>query len=147
MRRIFILPFLALAPLSSSAVVPASAAAVSMQAQAAQAAEGYSNSAIYNSGFGMAPGQENRGPTGSNRDPNGNLLIVNGIMTGAGSFSQQEGLRQSGAGGPASASATAIGNNLQVNVTGAWNTVIVDSKQTNNADQTAAAALNGELKF
>ena len=118
-----------------------------MQQQQAQQAEGFANSAIYNSGYGGSPGQENRPISGSMRDANGNLLIVNGIMTGASSFSQQEGLRQTGVGGPGGASATAIGNNLNVTVNGAWNNVIVNSQQTNNGDQKASASLNGQLKF
>jgi holdfast attachment protein HfaA len=130
------------------AIAPALAAPVTIQQQQAQAAEGMANSAQYNSGFGMAPGQENRPISGSNRDANGNLVIVNGIMSGAGTVSQQDAARQSGvAGGTGGASATAIGNNLNVTVTGAWNTVIVDSKQTNNGDQNASASLNGKLNF
>jgi holdfast attachment protein HfaA len=125
----------------------AMAAAVTMQAQAAQQAEGFANSAAYNGGFGRVSGQENHLTTSSNRDPNGNMLIVNGIMTGAGSVNQQDGLNQSGASGIGGASATAVGNSLNVTVTGAWNTVIVDSTQINNGDQNASASLNGNLKF
>ena len=126
----------------------ASGAAVSMTAQAAQQAEGFANSAIYNGAIGMSLGQENRAISGSNRDANGNLLIVNGIMSGTGNVNQQDGLHQAGSGnGPNSASATAVGNSLNVTVTGAWNTVIVDSTQINNGDQNASASLNGSLNF
>ncbi len=126
----------------------AHAAPVSMTAQAAQQAEGFANSAIYNSGFGSSgPAAENHLTASSNRDANGNLLIVNGVMSGAGSVSQQDGMRQTGTPGGAGASATAIGNSLNVQVTGTWNTVIVDSTQTNNGNQSASAALNGKLKF
>jgi holdfast attachment protein HfaA len=127
----------------------ASAAGLTVQSQAAAQAEGYSNSAAFNGGFGMAPGQENAPISGSDRDANGNLVITNGVMSGAGSISQQTGLRQSGSGGASgsSASATAIGNSLNVTVSGSWNTVIVDSNQTNTGNQSANASLNGNLKF
>ena len=39
--------------------------------------------------------------------------------------------------------ATAIGNSLNVVTTGSNNTVIVNSTQTNNGDQTANVSING----
>ena len=120
---------------------------------AAMSAQGFSNSAAFNGGFG-GQGAENMGATGRVRDANNNLLVVNGIIggsaagagataiAGAGaSFSQQEGVGHTAAG------ATAIGNNLSINVIGAWNTVIVDSTQINNGDQNATVSLNGDLKL
>jgi holdfast attachment protein HfaA len=135
------------------AIAPAAAAwanPVTITSQAAAQSEGYANSAVFNSGFGMSPGQENAPITGSNRDANGNLVIVNGVMNGAGSVSQQDGVQQSSTGGGSGAggaTATAVGNSLNVTVTGTWNTVIVDSKQTNNGNQKADASLNGSLNF
>jgi holdfast attachment protein HfaA len=123
---------------------------------AAMTAQGFSNSAAFNGGFG-GQGAENMPALGRIRDPKNNLLVVNGIIgghaaagagasavaaAGAGaSFSQQEGVGQTSAG------ATAIGNNLSINVIGAWNTVIVDSTQINNGDQNAEVTLNGDLKL
>jgi holdfast attachment protein HfaA len=126
----------------------ASAAGTSAQAQATAQSEGYSNSAAFNGGMGMGPLQQNQAIVGSDRDANGNLLIVNGILSGTGSVSQQTGATQTTtSSGVGTANATAIGNNLNVNVTGTWNTVIVNSQQTNTGNQNANASLNGNLKF
>lgn len=92
-----------------------------------------------------------RPSTGSTRDINGNRLIVNGIIqSGASAYSQATGAASSyaGAGGGSGlgvAGSTAIGNNLNVVVQGNWNTVIVNSTQTNTGDITAGTALNGTL--
>ena len=134
------------AALSPFAALSATAAGVNATAQAAASAEGFSNSAAFNGGFGMGPAQQNQAISGSNRDANGNLVIVNGILSGSGSVSQQSGGSQSGT-GVGGTSATAIGNNLNVTVTGTWNTVIVDSQQNNTGNQSANATLNGNLKF
>jgi holdfast attachment protein HfaA len=52
----------------------------------------------------------------------------------------------SGAGG-AAGSATAIGNNLSVNVSGNYNTVVVNSTQTNNGNVSATTILNGKVNL
>ena len=119
-------------------------ASASASASAASSASLYSNSAAFNDGFGLGSGAENQAATGQVRDANGNLTIVNGVMTGT-SVSRQEGISQTGAG--VGSSATAIGNTLNVNVLGNWNTVIIDSMQTNNGDQNANVSLNGKLDF
>ncbi len=101
-------------------------------------------------GFGF--GQEQQPFQPGTRDVNGNRLIVDGriitgddlssfstnslasggqSLTGAGFFNQPQGNN------------TAIGNQLNVITEGSFNTVIVESNQTNNGDQTAI--LNGEL--
>ena len=64
---------------------------------------------------------------------------------GNSNVSTTTGFNQTGVGWGAGASATAIGNSLNVVVTGSWNTVIVDSKQINNGDQNADVSLNGQL--
>ncbi len=131
----------------SIAVVAAFGAGAALgQTSGASAASGgfSSNSAAFNGGFGLGSGGENHAVTGQVRDANGNLTIVNGVMTGT-SVVRQDGVNQSGAG--YGASAVAIGNSLNVNVIGNWNTVIIDSTQTNNGDQNATASLNGELDF
>jgi holdfast attachment protein HfaA len=90
---------------------------------------------------------ENRPADGQVRDENGNLLVVNGVMSGASAFSQQTGVHHSGGGLGPNAGATAIGNSLNVTVLGSWNTMIVDSEQVNNGDQNAEVNLNGDLNL
>ncbi len=82
---------------------------------------------------------------GSTRDANGNRVIVNGVYAGS-SFSSQEGLIYGvgrGTSGAGTATGTAIGNNLNVVVSGNYNTVIVTADQNNSGDQTVV--LNGGL--
>lgn len=136
---------LLLSIVASLASFGAGAALGQTNSAAAAASSGFSsNSAAFNGGFGLGSGGENRAVTGEIRDANGNLTIANGVMTGT-SVSRQDGMNQSGAG--YGASAVAIGNSLNVNVIGNWNTVIIDSTQTNTGDQSASASLNGELEF
>ncbi|MEO9972000.1 MAG: holdfast anchoring protein HfaA [Hyphomonadaceae bacterium] len=101
-------------------------------------------------GFGF--GEENRPFEPGTRDVNGNRLIVDGrIITGddLSSFSTNSlasgGQSLSGAGffNQPQGQTSAIGNQLNVITEGSFNTVIVNSNQTNNGDQTAI--LNGEL--
>ncbi len=104
--------------------------------------------------FGFAFGEENRPFDPGTRDINGNRLIVDGrIITGEdlSSFTTNTlatgGQSLSGAGflGQFSGQNTAIGNQLNVVTQGSFNTVIIDSTQINNGDQTAI--LNGELNL
>lgn len=99
--------------------------------------------------YGQAPGQETR-PYNGARTRAGNRVVINGIIqTGVGVSAQASayGSVQTGAGaeggggyGPwASANASAIGNQLNVIVNGNYNTVVVNSRQTNNGDVTANA--------
>jgi holdfast attachment protein HfaA len=75
------------------------------------------------------------------RSESGNRVIVDGIIqTGVG-VSTQTGLFGGGVG----SNATAIGNQLNVNVTGRYNTVIVNSTQINNGDINASANANGNV--
>jgi len=120
---------------------------------AAQSA-GSTGASQFQQGYGAARASTARGTTGSTRDANGNRLIVDGIIqSGASSYSRQSGgvaNAYSGAGygsrnGAAIGGSTAIGNQLNVVVQGSWNTVIVNSNQTNNGDVTAGTALNGNL--
>jgi holdfast attachment protein HfaA len=118
---------------------------------AAQSA-GSAGASQFQQGYGAARSSTARGTTGSTRDANGNRLIVDGIIqSGASSYSRQSGgvaNAYSGAGasrGTTIGGSTAIGNQLNVVVQGSWNTVIVNSNQTNNGDVTAGTALNGNL--
>lgn len=111
--------------------------------------------AAYQTGYGGARNSVSQAQTGSTRDPNGNRLIVNGlIQSGASSYSSQSGgvaSSYAGAGntgnGTTIGGSTAIGNNLNVVVQGNHNTVIVNSNQTNTGDINAGTALNGSLRL
>lgn len=115
---------------------------------------GSSGISQFQQGYGSARSSTTSATTGSTRDANGNRLIVDGIIqSGASSYSRQTGgvaSAYSGAGyssssGTTIGGSTAIGNQLNVVVQGSWNTVIVNSTQTNNGDITAGTALNGTL--
>lgn len=102
-----------------------------------------SNAASFNAGYGRTSGSENRPVDVSTRDANGNRVIVDGlILTGEdqSSFSSTSGAVDAFAGvGSSSGGASAIGNNLVVVTQGSYNTVIVNSKQTNTGAVTAGA--------
>ncbi len=117
----------------------------------------YNTAASYNSGYGMVAGQENQAINPSLRDANGNLTVINGQFTSS-SFSKQTGVQSMGtissgalsslgtstAGvGTTYGTATAIGNSLNVITVGNNNTVVVNSSQTNNGNQSATASING----
>jgi holdfast attachment protein HfaA len=90
----------------------------------------------------------------STRDADGNLEIVNGVMQSPqGSIfsnlsSAGVSSASTGAGGVvASGQATAIANNLNVSVSGDYNTVIVNASQTNTGAVTASTVLNGKVNL
>lgn len=111
--------------------------------------------------FGFEVGQAGQAFDPSSRDANGNRLIVDGrIITGddLSSFTTSTlatgGQSLSGAGflNESFSQNTAIGNQLNVVTQGSFNTIIVDSTQINNGNQTAILGsqqpsdiLNGEL--
>lgn len=129
------------------------AAAWLLMAGAGHAQSMNTNSASFNSGFGHVNGSENQPVNVSMGDVNGNITVINGVITGAASGSIFAGAAASasasagvgdqffGAGG--SASASAIGNNLSVVTQGNNNTVIVTSVQSNTGDVTANTTVNG----
>jgi holdfast attachment protein HfaA len=102
---------------------------------------------LMNRPYATSPGEENRPMSGSTRDANGNRVIVNGQYVSNGVLQSRDGLTGGvgRAGTGASGNATAIGNSLNVIVTGRYNTVIVDADQINNGNQTAV--LNGGLNL
>ncbi|MBI3676796.1 MAG: holdfast anchoring protein HfaA [Proteobacteria bacterium] len=121
-------------------------------AGAAQAGD-YSNAAEYNHPYGMNAGQENAAVDPSLRDANGNLTVVNGQFTSSSfarsSASASASAFSSGVGIQNHTSsmfgdATAIGNSLNVITVGSWNTVIVNSHQTNTGDVKATVKLKGK---
>ncbi|HEY2068964.1 MAG TPA: holdfast anchoring protein HfaA [Rhizomicrobium sp.] len=118
----------------------------------------YTQASSYNQGYGMTAGEENAPVNSSLRDANGNLTVVNGQFTSS-SMSQTSGVQQMstigggmgtqgvvsnsmGSGGTSTATATAVGNQLNVVTIGSNNTVVVDSSQTNNGNQTATTGGN-----
>jgi holdfast attachment protein HfaA len=111
------------------------------------------SSAAYNAGYGRTAGSENSPVNVSMRDANGNLVIANGqVLSGTGSsiFSTSitggAGSAATGVGvggGSSSLAATAVGNSLTVVTTGNYNTVIVNSKQTNTGAITATTSESG----
>lgn len=81
------------------------------------------------------------------RDANNNRVVINGEIQNSGLPSLQSefstlaggaGSASAGAGAPTN-TATAVGNLLNVQVTGSWNTVIVSAVQTNTGTVTAQA--------
>ena len=125
-------------------------ALASVVSTGAAQADGYGNAGDYNSPYGMTSGQENQAVDPSLRDANGNLSVVNGVFTSSnmspastqqmsslGSYNTGTTLMTGGVGFGNVAQAQAIGNQLNVVTVGSGNTVIVNSHQDNNGDQTA----------
>lgn len=120
---------------------------------AAQAQTMSSSGSQFNRGYGFGYGELNNPVNVSTRDASGNRVFVDGVtQTGSdqsvfssayanGAVDAYSGAGTIGGGG------TAIGNNLQVNVQGNWNTVIVNSKQINNGDVSATTVLNGKVNL
>ena len=123
-------------------------------APASALGQSVSTTAQWERPYGVAAGQENRpwsgasasagtaaGAGAASRGAAGNRVIIDGIIqTGVG-VSSRGGLFGGGVG----AGATAIGNQLNVNVSGQYNTVIVNSTQTNNGDINATARSDGNV--
>ena len=131
-----------IAGLSAGALLLAGSA----QAQSSTSGSGY------NAGYGGGLSQVTN-PVNVSRasDANGNHLIVDGMTQTGSDQSVFYSKQTSGAGdtyaGAGALGGTAIGNNLQVQVTGNNNTVVVNSTQTNNAPVTATTVLNGQVNL
>ena len=89
----------------------------------------------------------------STRNAAGNLVITDGV-TQIGSdksvFSKSgstSGASDAFSGAGAVGGASAIGNNLSVNVSGNYNTVVVNSTQVNNGSVSATTVLNGKVNL
>lgn len=99
--------------------------------------------------YGFSYGQEQQSFDANTRDASGNRVILDGrIMTGMDQSSLSTSSASAGGwsqatGGAGYASGSAVGNQLNVITQGSWNTVIVNSTQINNGDQTTV--LNGKL--
>lgn len=121
------------------------------------------SAAQFEKGYGIAKGQMEQSIDPSTRDANGNRILLDGVIlmgadTSVYAQARSYGAADSFSGAGAVGGATAIGNNLQVIVNGNYNTVIVNSTQTNNGTVTATnngvsvtatdpITLNGTLKF
>jgi holdfast attachment protein HfaA len=123
-----------------------------------------SNSSSYNNPYGMTQANENQAVDPSLRDANGNLQSVNGQFLSC-AMCQQSGVQQMGVFGSTGVgaslgssstatgagfsnatsvgTATAMGNSLNVVTIGSNNTVVVDSTQINNGNQTATVNDSG----
>lgn len=119
---------------------------LSLAATSAAQAGDWTNSGTYN---GTANSTLNTPSSFNLRDSNNNLTMVNGQFTssnfsslsGGGAQSASAGVGMGGA-GSTSGQAEAIGNSLNVVTVGSNNTVIVNSTQTNNGNQTASVDVN-----
>ena len=105
------------------------------------------NSASYNAGYGRTAGSENQPVNASMRDANGNLVVAGGQLLSPSNSSVFSTTNTSGGVGAAStgvgSNATAVGNSLTVVTTGNYNTVIVNSHQTNTGAITATSSVSG----
>ncbi len=136
-----------------NAIVIAIAASVTcVPAAAAQ----QTNPSDWSRPYGQAPGQETRPYAGARTA--GNRVVINGIIqTGVGVSAQANAMASANASvggmggvggggslyGPfASSSAFAVGNQLNVVVNGNYNTVVINSNQTNTGDISANANAN-----
>jgi holdfast attachment protein HfaA len=127
---------LAAAAFSLSAAALGVAAVLAAAPAHAQSRAGYANE--FSRPYGINPGDESRPYDARTRDLNGNRVIVDGRMvTGDDLSSLPLGLyNSSGTGMGFSGTGSAIGNQLNVNTSGSFNTVVVNSTQINNGNQT-----------
>lgn len=140
----------------------AGVAGIAALSGAAQAQSMSTSSSSFQSGYGLSLHQMQTAVDPSTRDANGNRVMVDGVMSigsdnSVYSYSKTLGAGDSYSGAGALGGASAIGNNLQVTVQGNYNTVIINSTQTNNGNVTATAdgttatgeqgTLNGQVNF
>lgn len=124
------------------ALLAIAAGACFSAAGAASAQSMGASSSSFNAGYGRTAGAENRPVDFTLRDSNGNLTIIDGVMNTGSDQSTLAGASiagggYSGVGGVYNSGASAIGNNLNVVTSGNYNTVIVNSVQTNTGTVTA----------
>jgi|TARA_R110000868_G_scaffold545_10_gene4077 holdfast attachment protein HfaA len=132
------------------------ASVMTVLAPASALGQSVSTTAQWERPYGVAAGQETQAWSGAtssagaaaaatagaaSRSTAGNRVIIDGVIqTGVG-VSSYGGLFGGGVG----SGATAIGNQLNVNVSGQYNTVIVNSNQINNGDINANAQSDGNV--
>ncbi len=127
---------LAAAAFSLSAAALGVAALLAAAPAHAQSRAGYANE--FSRPYGINPGDESRPYDARTRDLNGNRVIIDGrIVTGDDLSSLPLGLYNGSSTGMGfSGTGAAIGNQLNVNTSGSFNTVVVNSTQINNGNQT-----------
>ncbi len=105
----------------------------------------------FTSGYNLSSGELTQGVNVATRDANGNKVITDGVtQIGANQsvFSNSSGAVDAFSGaGAIGGAASAIGNNLNVSVSGSYNTVIVNSTQINNGNVSASTVLNGKVNL
>ena len=109
----------------------------------------------YEAGYGNRRALESQPINPSTRDANGNRVVMDGlIQTGSGgsavntdSSKAASGANyfQSGAASTSAANASAIGNLVNIQVSGSWHTVVLNSTQINNGAVSATAVLNEKV--
>lgn len=115
----------------------ASAAILAASSAKAQTVPGYANQ--FSQPYGASSASMMMPYDAGTRDLNANRVIVDGvIMTGADLSSLPLGIYNASSTGMGYSGVTgyAIGNQLNVNTSGSFNTVVVNSSQVNNGNQT-----------
>lgn len=117
------------------------AAALPAEAQAASSVSEFERP------YGLGYGEEAAPFSPHLRDRSGNRVIINGLIEGGTGLGMglHTGWGQTEGAAGMIGTGTAIGNQLNVITHGSNNTIIIDSTQINNGDQTVE--LNGELDF
>ncbi len=97
--------------------------------------------------YGFAHGEESRPFDAGTRDRLGNRVVINGLIGGGTGLrgGLNTGWGQTDGASGMIGTGTAVGNQLNVITNGSNNTIIIDSTQINNGDQTVV--LNGELNL
>ncbi|MEZ5997818.1 MAG: holdfast anchoring protein HfaA [Hyphomonas sp.] len=125
--------------LSLSAALALAAAGLVPAATAQEA--GYL--AEFEQAYGWDYGSEDRPYDGTNtRDELGNRVIINGLINGGSTLGSglYTGWGQTEGGAGMIGSGMAVGNQLNVVTNGSFNTIIIDSTQINNGDQTVVVS-------
>jgi holdfast attachment protein HfaA len=119
--------------------------ATMLAALTASAASAQSNNgAAFNAGYGRSStSATNYGVNAGTRDASGNRIIIDGIIQGGLDQSSISRTSADASTGVGYGGSTAIGNNLTVITQGNWNTVIVNSTQTNTGDVSATTNMSG----
>ncbi|MCA8900199.1 MAG: holdfast anchoring protein HfaA [Hyphomonas sp.] len=124
-------------------ILSASALALSALAGAPAMAQEAGYTAEFERPYGWSYGSEDRPYDAANgRDELGNRVIINGLINGGSTLGQSlyTGWGQTEGGTGMIGSGMAVGNQLNVITNGSYNTIIIDSTQINNGDQTAVVS-------
>ena len=108
-------------------------------------AQAASSVAEFERPYGLGYGEESAPYSANTRDRLGNRVIINGLIEGGSGLGTglYTGWGQTEGAVGMLGNGTAVGNQLNVITNGSNNTIIIDSTQINNGDQTVV--LNGEL--